>query len=53
MTQKTLRKAVEIIKSLIDDEKCRYDHHGNCQTHRLENPCEVAEARKFLLELEQ
>ena len=27
---------------LIDNEPCEYDHHGNCQTHNLGNPCAVA-----------
>ena len=31
---------------LIDDEPCEYDHHGNCQTHNLGNPCGVAIAIK-------
>jgi hypothetical protein len=33
---------------LIDDEPCEYDHHGNCQTHNLGNPCGVAMAIKAL-----
>ena len=32
----------------IDDEPCEYDHHGNCQTHNLGNPCGVAMAIKAL-----
>lgn len=24
---------LEACKSLVDDEKCRFDHHGYCQTH--------------------
>jgi len=30
------------------DEPCRYDHHGYCQTHFVENPCRVAEARALV-----
>lgn len=30
------------------DEACRYDHHGYCQAHFLEEECTVAEARKIL-----
>lgn len=38
----------EALESLLDDDKCRYDHHGYCQTHYLGDPCEVAEARRIL-----
>ena len=40
-----LRYALE---GLVDDEECRFDHHGNCQTHYLGNPCEMATARAVL-----
>jgi hypothetical protein len=30
----------------IDIDLCRLDHSGNCQTHLLSNPCEVAEWRE-------
>jgi hypothetical protein len=36
------------LEQLIDDEPCEYDHHGNCQTHNLGNPCGVAMAIKAL-----
>lgn len=49
LMQKTAR-CVELLKKLADDEECRLDHHGACQTHRLENPCTVAEVRNFLKE---
>ena len=28
-----LRECREVIYNLIDDEPCRYDHHGYCQAH--------------------
>lgn len=33
------------LEAMIDNEPCRFDHHGNCQTHTLGNPCEMAAAR--------
>jgi hypothetical protein len=33
---------------VVDDEPCYLDHHGNCQTHCLNNPCEMAVARATL-----
>jgi hypothetical protein len=32
------------------DGECELDHHGLCQTHFLESPCSVAEARALLAE---
>ncbi len=40
--------ACALLEKLIDADECRLDHHGLCQTHRLENPCSVAAARVFL-----
>ena len=37
-----------LLGKLVDDEPCRLDHHGNCQSHNLENPCSVARARDLL-----
>lgn len=37
-----------VFARLVDDEPCSLDHHGNCQTHNLGNPCEVAQARELL-----
>ena len=36
------------LQGLIDDEPCRHDHHGYCQTHFVTAPCEMAAARKAL-----
>lgn len=27
-------------EAALDSEPCRYDHDGDCQSHRLGNPCE-------------
>lgn len=37
-----------LLGRFVDDEPCRVDHHGNCQTHGHEQPCAVAEARRVL-----
>jgi hypothetical protein len=37
----------------VEKLKATLDHHGNCQEHRLNNPCEVALARKSLQEYEK
>ena len=39
---------VTALEGLVDEEECRYDHHGNCQTHAVNNPCEMEVARKAL-----
>ena len=52
MTQETTREAkleAALIRLLeVMDEPCRYDHHGNCQAHFVENPCCVADARALV-----
>lgn len=47
---KRLAELEAALRAVIDDEPCRYDHHGYCQTHLLGKPCEVAEARRLLVE---
>ena len=42
---------VEALEGLIDDEPCRYDHHGYCQTHFITEPCEMAVARAALTKI--
>jgi hypothetical protein len=40
---------LEVFVETEGDEPCRFDHHGNCQTHgAAEPPCYVAEARAAL-----
>ena len=36
------------LEALVDDEECRFDHHGNCQTHALSNPCNMQRARDII-----
>ena len=43
---------VEAAKLHVDDSPCRLDHHGNCQEHRLGNPCEQDVLKKALAALE-
>lgn len=35
----------------IHDAPCRYDHHGYCQEHYLEEDCIVKRTKDFLNEL--
>lgn len=39
-------------KAAIDDEECRFDHHGNCQTHTCGNPCEQKLLREAVAKAE-
>ena len=43
-----IAELVEALDGLIDDEPCRYDHHGYCQSHFITAPCEMAVARATL-----
>lgn len=43
-----IAKLRDAIEALIDDEPCHKDHHGYCQSHGLNDPCEVAVARELL-----
>lgn len=38
----------KLLQRNIDNEPCRLDHHGYCQTHYLEEDCSVAAARAAL-----
>ena len=37
----------------VDDEPCRFDHHGYCQAHYLDNKgeCRIENARALLAEI--
>jgi hypothetical protein len=48
----TLTEACVVIRALIDEEPCRLDHEGFCQSHGATRPCAVAEARALLRRLE-
>src|SRR5437868_4561971 len=43
---RTLRTV--LFRFVDGEDECSLDHHGNCQEHRLGNPCEVADARQLL-----
>lgn len=41
-------EALGVLAKFADDEPCHFDHHGNCQAHRLDPPpCSVAEAKRL------
>lgn len=40
--------AVAALRLVADDEPCRLDHHGECQTHSLLNPYEQFAIRSIL-----
>jgi hypothetical protein len=48
MLNGVLRFVLSKVLKGCGDTPCRFDHHGNCQEHFLENPCSVAEARGIL-----
>ena len=39
---------LKALEALVDDEECRFDHHGCCQTHDLSNPCNMQYARNVI-----
>jgi hypothetical protein len=45
-----LEKAYDILKVLVDtlDENCVYDHHGYCQSHWLQGPCPIEQAKELI-----
>lgn len=42
------RRLEEALRLFVDDEECRYDHHGYCQEHGVTMPCRNAVARALL-----
>lgn len=42
------QELLKALEKMVDDEPCRHDHHGNCQTHDLSNPCNMAEDRTII-----
>lgn len=48
-----LKEAYDIIYNLSDDEECSLDHHGYCQTHRLEIDCSNKKANEWLEKYEE
>lgn len=43
-----LRAALTRLLAPFEGDPCRYDHHGYCQAHFIEDDCCVAEARAAL-----
>ena len=46
-------KAIDLLREFADDDPCRLDHHGGCQTHGFLEPgpderCHVERAREFI-----
>ena len=55
MSAHTITIPLDLLKSLIDDEGCWFDHHGGCQAHgylSLEpgEKCPQVEAKERLAE---
>ena len=49
-----VRELGEALEGMVTDEEddpCWVDHHGYCQAHGLNNPCEMAVARTALAKL--
>jgi hypothetical protein len=43
--------AMDLLATLLDDEECRFDHHGNCQEHldfRGGGQCVMQDVRNLL-----
>jgi len=43
---------LRILKQYIDNEKCRFDHHGLCQEHGLTKPCRNQIAKDLIAKVE-
>jgi len=48
VAQNQVARLLALLETFVDDAPCHFDHHGNCQTHYLGNPCNVALARAEL-----
>jgi hypothetical protein len=48
-----LKDSKTVLLLLKDDTPCRLDHHGSCQTHTLQIPCEQALLRKLLVKIKK
>ena len=44
----------EVIHNLIDDEPCRYDHHGYCQEHNWlsDGVCPHKQGKKLISQID-
>ena len=55
MTAPTVPQLLSLIRDLVDDEPCWFDHHGGCQAHGYLSltpgqQCPQAEAKALLAE---
>lgn len=48
--EEKLRVAVELLGEFLDvnDEQCRFDHHGYCQAHFLEEKCLITRTKDLI-----
>jgi len=44
---------INVLKQFIDNEKCRFDHHGYCQTHGITDPCRNQIAKDLITKIER
>ena len=42
---------IEILELFIDDEECRFDHHGYCQEHGVTEPCRNQAAKDLIAKI--
>lgn len=48
------QQLAHLLAWMIDDEPCRYDHHGYCQTHNLQSrPCSQELAKHYRTTFQQ
>lgn len=49
--EKLLEPVLVLLSELTDNEPCRLDHHGYCQTHNLSEDCSNKRAKELLKSL--
>jgi hypothetical protein len=48
-----LRDVILAAEGVLDPDDCWYDHHGLCQAHNLDNPCEQAVLKQALADYQK
>lgn len=43
-----IKEIFECLEKLIDEEECYFDHHGYCQTHKLEKNCSNKKGQELI-----
>lgn len=51
ITESQSREAIYLILTLLDDDPCWHDHHGDCQAHGFESPCPHKQSKRLLEDL--